>query len=152
MRAIWWLMLAATAACGDDPGDTPIPATPLAGELNGVAFTAGGATARQGSDPTERVIEIHPDAGYGCGDFGDEPYVAIVMPWTPGAEPLGFDSDATVFFFFDATAHLVLDGRLELDDAPTEPGATATLRVRASFVDRDDDLFVEGQVAVELCE
>jgi hypothetical protein len=66
--------------------------------------------------------------------------------------PLGLQAEATVFIFFDATAHLVLDGRIEVLAAPTEVGATAPFRIRAVFVDGDDDLFVEGEIQVQICE
>src|SRR5688572_26808462 len=113
MRTIIGALVGMLAACGSDPGDDPVPATPLAGDLNGVPWVAGGATSRLGSDPGERVVSMHPDPDHGCGDFGDDPYVAAVLPWTVGAQPLGLQADATVFIYFDMTAHLVLEGRLE---------------------------------------
>jgi hypothetical protein len=141
-------------ACGGGGGgntDEPVPRTPLAGDIAG-PWTAGGATARNASDPGEKVVEIHPDAGYTCGDFGDEPYVGAVLPWVEGAMPIGLESPASVFIYFDATAHIVLDGRIEVITAPTDIGATGTFRIRAAFEDQDGDLFVEGEVRVQICE
>lgn len=151
MRAFLVLALFATA-CGTDPGDDPVPATPLAGDLNGTPWTAGSAIARNASTPGEKRIWIHPDPDLGCSGFGDEPYVALVMPWLAGTQTLGLEADATVFIYFEATAHLVFEGRIELPEAATEVGATPLLRLRAVFEDGDDDLFVEGEIAVELCE
>jgi hypothetical protein len=144
------LVLILLGACGG--GDEPIPATPLAGQLNGMPWMAGGATAEMGSDPGEKSVSIHPDVDLTCASFGDAPYVAAGMPWQAGTYGLGLDADAFVFIFHESVIHVVLDGRVELITAPTEVGAVATLRIRASFQDGDDDLFVEGEVAVQICE
>lgn len=151
MRAIL-LVLFAVACSGSDPSEEPVPATPLAGSLNGTPWTAGSAKARNAPTPGEMRIWIHPDTELGCTGFGDEPYVALVMPWIAGTQTIGLQSEATVFIYFELTAHVVLEGRIELPDAATEVGATPLLRLRAVFEDTDDDLFVEGEIPVEICE
>jgi hypothetical protein len=144
------LLAIALSACGGEDG--PVPATPLAGELNGTPWMAGAATASR-SDPGEMAIRIDPDAAFTCGSsFGDAPYIGVLTPWTTGYHPIGLESEAAVFIYMDETVHLVLDGRIELDATPLEPGAVTSLRLRASFQDDDDDLFVEGAVQVQICE
>ena len=151
MRTV--LMLVVAAACSSEsPQDEPVPAVPLAGTLNGMPWTAGSANAKPASTPGEMRIWIYPDAALGCSAFGDDPYVAMVFPWLAGAQPINFGSEAVAFIYMDATAHVVLDGRIELPDAPTAVGATPLLRLRASFQDGDDDMFVEGEIAVQICE
>lgn len=147
------LAITLLAACGSDPGEEPIPSTPLAGTLNGMPWTAGSAIARENSDPGEKTVYMYPDA-VTCTDLvGDEPYIAAVMPWRAGAQSMGFHDDApTVFIYFDATAHVVLDGRIELPEAVTEVGAMTTFRIRAIFEDSDDDLHAEGEIQVLICE
>src|SRR5688572_13907869 len=110
-------------ACGTDPADEPVPATPLDGRLNNVPWVAGGAVARRASDEGEKSIYIYPDTGLTCSTFGDEPYVVAVLPWVEGVQILGLESEATVYFYLDATIHLVFDGRIEILAAPTEIGA-----------------------------
>ena len=48
------------------------------------------------------------------------------------------NAEATVFIYFEATAHLVFEGRIELPEAATDVGATPLLRLRAVFEDGDD--------------
>ncbi|HUQ03721.1 MAG TPA: hypothetical protein VM261_14590 [Kofleriaceae bacterium] len=153
MIAIGIVLAAALAACGSDPADDPVATTPLAGDINGMPWTAGSAIARSSSEAGERSVHMYPDTDVTCErGFGDEPYVAALVPWAEGAVPLGLQSDATVFFYFDATAYLVLEGRVEVLGAPTEVGATVPFRIRAIFEDSDDDLHVEGEVQVQICE
>jgi hypothetical protein len=141
-------LLAVFTGCS---GDTPIPATPLAGTLNGMPWTAMGAKADNASTPGEKSVYIHP-APVTCTGFGADPSVVLVVPWRAGVQVLGLSSEATVFIYMDNTAHVVFDGRIEILTAPTEVGASAQLRLRASFEDDDDDMFVEGEIAVPLCE
>jgi hypothetical protein len=147
-------VIALVAACGGaDPGEDPVARTPLMGTLNGMPWVAGGAVVKENSDPGEKSVYMYPDANLTCTTFGAEPYVVAVMPWTAGGHPLGFHENApTVFIYFDATAHVVLDGRIELDAAPVEVGATTTFRIRALFEDTDDDLNVEGEIQATICE
>ena len=140
------------AACATDPNDEPVPATPLDGRINNTPWVAGGGVARAASDDGEKTIYVYPDATVTCSTFGDEPYMVAVLPWVEGVQRLGLESEATVYFYFDATIHLVFDGRIEVITAPTEVGATAPFRIRASFLDSDDDILVEGEVKVTICE
>jgi len=152
MRTTVGILAGTLVACGAGPADEPVPGTPLAGQLNGVPWTAGSAHARDASDPGEKIVSIYPDVDLACGRLGDDPYVTAVLPWTAGVQPLGLDAEATVFIYLDMTAHVVFDGRIEILEAPTDVGATAPFRIRAVFEDEDDDLFVEGEIAVQLCE
>ena len=149
--ALW--LVCALAACGSDPADDPVASTPLAGDLDGVAWAANSAIARTSSDAGKRSVHMYPDSGVTCeSGFGDEPYLTVLVPWVEGAVPLGLQSDATVFFYFDATAYLVLEGRVEVLSASTEVGAMVPFRVRAIFEDSDNDLVAEGEIHVEICE
>lgn len=153
MRGRLLLAMGMLAACGGtDPSEEPISATPLDGVLNGVPWVAGGAVARGASTDGEKSIYIHPDTDLSCSRYGGEPYLVAVLPWVEGVQPLGLDAEATVYFYFDATIHLVFDGRVEILGAPTEIGATAPFRIRAIFEDSDDDLHAEGEIQVQICE
>jgi len=134
-------------ACGDDA----VSSAPLAGSLNGTPWMALSASARTSSTAGERSVHMYPNADAGCS-LGDDPYVAAVLPWKVGEEDLGLSAEATVFIFMDQTAHLVLDGRVEVLEAPNEVGAVVPFRIRAIFEDGDDDLHVEGEVQVEICD
>jgi hypothetical protein len=152
MRMSLALLVCLLAACGTDPSEEPVEVKPLQGQLNGDLWMAGGAVVRRASDEGEKTVYIHPDVGLTCSQYGDEPYLVVVVPWTPGVVRLGLESPATVYFYFDATIHLVFDGRVELTETPTEIGATAPFRIRADFLDSDDDLHAEGEIQVTICE
>ena len=143
------------AGCGGGGGDgnrtDPVPSTPLAGMLNGTPWTAVSARAKNSSTAGEKSIRIYPNT-VTCAQIGAEPYVVVGTAWVPGNVEVDLESDSVIFIFMDATAHVVLDGRIELPSAPTDVGAKVMMGLRASFEDGDDDLFVEGQVEVEICE
>jgi hypothetical protein len=138
-------------ACGGG-GSDEIPATPLAGELDDLAWTAGGAIASPSQNEGTFTVRIHPDTDLDCDSFGQDPYVQLALPWVPGTQTLGLDSEVVLFFLVGDTVHLVLEGKLELADAPVDPGASTLLRLRAIFQDSDNDMFVEGEIAVQICE
>jgi hypothetical protein len=152
MRASLATLALMLAACGTDPSEEPVEVKPLQGQLNGDPWMAGGAVVRDAADDGEKTIYFHPDVGLTCQQYGDDPYLVAVVPWTPGVVKLGLDSPATVYFYLDATIYLVFDGRIELTETPTEIGATAPVRIRADFLDSDDDLHAEGEITVTVCE
>jgi hypothetical protein len=152
MRMSLALLVAVLAACGTDPSEEPVEVKPLQGQLNGALWAAGGAVVRGAADDGEKTVYIHPDVGLTCSQYGDEPYLVAVVPWAPGVVKLGLDSPATVYFYFDNAIHLVFDGRIEVMEAPTEIGAMAPFRIRADFLDSDDDLHAEGEITVTICE
>ncbi len=158
------LMTAFVAGCSseDDPAEKtgPVAATPLTGSIEGQTFAAKSALARKGFDEGEKSIDIY-DSEVTCKDFSPkaERKILISVPWTAGTNrdfkfSLGGGDSQTATFVIqknesDTPQNIIsTQGRVEIVDAPSEPGAKGKIRLRAVA----DAHNVEGEIAVEVCD
>jgi hypothetical protein len=139
----------------------PVSATPLAGTIEGKSFAGKFGVAKKSGfdDDGKRMISIY-DREVPCSSFSseDEPeaYLLISVPWEAGvARDFSFggkDGQTATFVVKkadgDFTNIISTQGRVEIIEAPTEPGAKGTVRLRAEAKGNS----VEGEVAVEVCE
>ena len=146
--------LAALAGCGDpEPTRSPIPDTPLAGTLNGKAFTAQTALASSKvAGPGEKWIDVY---GTACTcttqDPSAEPKIIATIPWEAGkAYDFGAQQNIT-FTYKDPSGqwenNLVLNGRLEVIRAGA---AGETGRIKLEGISGSDS--VKGAVDVVVCD
>ena len=140
--------------CGgsDSTSSEPVAETPLAGKIDGKAFTAKAAIGIV-LDPSsgKRFITITGD-GISCAMSNiNGPAVLTSVAWKEGtAVPFDSQNNATLSFpSGDSIQNNVsLTGRIEVIKAPTKVGEKGTIRLRAVV---DDSNTVEGQVDVEVC-
>lgn len=141
------------AACGSDPGTTPIPDTALSGVVRGAPFAARSATAE--NDPTSPGMKaVTVSAGTRtCGhpESGPPHFTAFNVPWKDGAA-FALDAQHQVnAAFISGNGGLQTDaesGRVEVVKAAAF-GETGTVRLR---VDLDGDTHVEGRFDVIVCD
>jgi len=105
------------------------------------------------------LIDIY-DAAITCNDFAPkaERKILISVPWTAGRSrdfklAVGSNDSQTATFVIQRSASdtdnvVSTRGRVEIIDAPAEPGAMGKIRLRALA---GDDV-VEGEIAVEVCD
>jgi len=161
------LMTASVAGCSseDDPAEKtektgPVAATPLTGSIEGKAFEAKSAIARKGFEDGEKSIDIY-DTAVTCKDFSPKAQrkILISVPWTAGTNRdfnfslSGGDSQTATFVIHenesDTTQNIIsTEGRVEIIEAPSEPGAMGKIRLRAVASGNN----VEGEIAVEVCD
>ena len=148
------LLPLSSVACGgsDSVASEPVAETPLAGKIDGQAFTAKAAIGTV-FDPSsgERTITITGD-GITCanGNINGAAVLTSVV-WKEGtAIPFDLQHNATLSFPSGDTPQnkVALTGRIEVIKAPTTVGEKGTIRLRAVV---DDNNTVEGQVDVEIC-
>ena len=141
------------AACGSDPGTTPIPDTALSGVVKGAPFTAKSATVE--NDPTSPGMKaVTVSAGTrtcAIHESGPPHFTALNVPWKDGAA-FALDAQHQVNVAFvsgnggeqtDAE-----EGRVEVVKAAAA-GETGTVRLR---VELDGDTHVEGRFDVIVCD
>jgi hypothetical protein len=147
--------------CGsssDDSGPTgPVAAQPLAGTIDGQAFTAKVGLARKGFDEGKKSIDIY-DTDVTCeqGASQVKREILIDVPWEAGMTKdfsfslSGGGQTATFVVDKNGTPDNIVsaNGRVEVIDAPTEKGATGKLRLRAIAESNK----VEGEVTIKVCE
>ncbi len=146
----------------DDPAEKtgPVAATPLTGSVQGATFAAKSAVARKGFDDGEKSIDIY-DTEVSCKDFSPkaERKILITVPWTAGTSRDfkfsfgGSDSQTATFVIQKNESDTPLNvistqGRVEIIEAPTEPGAKGKIRLRAVASEHN----VEGEIEVEVCD
>ena len=148
------------AACTNEPTTGPVAATPLAGKLGTLDYRAKSARAKivtmNGADRAN--VEIFP-IDYPCGALADSsplgfPTPAIFVkgaPWRAGTvrEHTDVDSDMTVGIALDDGIADVDRTRIEIIEAPLEPGAIGKIRLRA-FTKGGDE--IAGEITVHVCE
>lgn len=168
-RVAMVLVWAATAACSSSdtaaPKKTgPVAATPLRGTVNGSPFSAvyGKSTKDSSLDatgPVKRFVALY-ETKSSCAHEPEFGRVVVTMtPWLAGFAQDFSSSSLTASFFNHEmgkpdTSALSVDGRIEIIDAPTTPGSTGKVRLRASATGKDTGAVysIEGEVDVEFCE
>ncbi|MEP7122086.1 MAG: hypothetical protein ABJE95_14300 [Byssovorax sp.] len=147
------LPLSALACGGGDATSEPVAGTPLAGKINGQAFTAKSAVGTV-LDPMsgKRFITISGEA-ITCagGSGGPAPEVLTSIVWKEGTTAdFSLSTNATLAFPKGDTIQndVATTGRIEVIKAPTKVGDKGQIRLRAVI---DDSNTVEGQVDVEVC-
>jgi hypothetical protein len=140
------------AACGSDPGTTPILDTALSGVVKGAPFTAKSATAE--NDPTNPGMKmVTVSAGMrSCSMLENGPphFTAFNVPWKDGAAfALDAQHQVNVVFVSGNGGEQTdsQEGRVEVVKAAAA-GATGTVRLR---VELDSDTHVEGRFDVTVC-
>jgi hypothetical protein len=146
------LPLSALACGGSDPASEPVASTPLAGKINGQAFTAKSATGTVFDKTTgKRSITISGDA-ITCADSNLSGTVVLTsIEWKEGTTAdFGLTTNATLAYPKGDSIQndVATTGRIEVIKAPTEVGAKGQIRLRAVI---DDSNTVEGQIDVEIC-
>ncbi len=147
------------AACGEPEPEGPVPVkdVPLEGVVDGRPFVARSATAEFFDAEDEDAFVTIYDEEVGCDTFapsGDRQLLTTV-PWKAGtAYDFGLQRNMT-FSVKDAQGdydnRIVTRGRLEVIDAPREPGLFGTIRLRGSFGSGSSRDEVEGSISVEVC-
>lgn len=146
------LPLSSVACGGSDSTSGPVASTPLAGKINGAAFTAKSATGTVFDATTgKRSITISGDA-ITCANSNITGTVVLTsVDWKEGTTAdFGLSTNATLAFPKGDTIEndVATTGRIEVIKAPTTVGAKGQIRLRAVI---DDNNTVEGQVDVEIC-
>jgi hypothetical protein len=146
------------AACGSssDSPSGPVASTPMRGTLSGTEFVAVSARARKSATkPDRKTIDIFPSA-VGCIGSAAGPlrYLTLSVPWQSGfTADFALGSFVGSFVTEEEKAHVTFTvsdtGRIEVLEAPSVVGEKARIRLRMSD-DRND--FVEGEIAVDVCE
>ncbi len=147
------LPLASVACGGSDSTSEPVASTPLAGKINGQAFTAKSAVGSV-LDPMsgKRFITISSEAiTCASGSSSPQPEVLTSIAWKEGTTAdFSLSTNATLAFPKGDTIEnkVATTGRIEVIKAPTTVGAKGQIRLRAVI---DDSNTVEGQIDVEVC-
>jgi hypothetical protein len=137
-------------------GSSPVKDTPLAGKINGIAFTATTALgSHRKAFSTEEAPELWVDiyeTTVTCAAFptADRQIIAVV-PWSgPTSYDLSLQKNLTLVWKEGTTPHnqIVTDGRIELSATPAAP-ATTPLLLRASS---GPDNTVEGRIDLQICD
>ena len=130
----------------------PVSDAPLAGKINGNAFTVKSAVGVVFEPASgKRTITISGGTVTCAMNIINGPAVLTSVVWKEGtAIPFDLSHNATLTYpSGDKFENVVsLTGRIEVIKAPTTVGSKGTIRLRAVV---DDSTTVEGQVEVEIC-
>lgn len=140
------------AACGSDPGTTPILDTALSGVVKGAPFTARSATVQ--ADPTHpgmKAVTVSAGART-CAlpESGPPSFTALNVPWKDGAAFALDEQHPVIVAFVSGNGGEETNsqsGRVEVVKAAAQ-GETGTVRLR---VELDGDTHVEGSFDVIVC-